>query len=94
MNKYETVFIMSSKITQKERNAVINKITKSISDNGKVNQIENRGLKKLAYEIRENKEGYYYIIQFESDPNYISELERLYRITDEIIKFIIIRDDD
>lgn len=94
MNKYETVLIMSSKITQKERNAVINKITKSISNNGKVNQIENKGLKKLGYEVRENKEGYYYIIQFESDTNYISELERLYRITDAIIKFIVIRIED
>ena len=52
------------------------------------------GKKKLAYEIRKQNEGIYYLFEFESDPDFIKELERIYRITDEIMKFIVVRKDD
>ena len=50
--------------------------------------------KKLAYEIQKNKEGYYVVYNFEANPELISELERNYRIADEVIKFIVIRKDE
>ena len=49
------------------------------------------GKRKLAYEVKKNKEGYYVIINFEAKPELITELERNYRITDEVIKFIVVR---
>ena len=49
------------------------------------------GRKKLAYEIKKNKEGFYVVLDFEAKPEFIAELERIYRITDEIIKFIVIK---
>ena len=49
------------------------------------------GKRKLAYEIKKNKEAYYMQINFESEPEAITELERIYRITDEILKFITIK---
>ena len=49
------------------------------------------GKRKLAYEIKKNKEAYYMQINFESKPEAITELERIYRITDEILKFITIK---
>ncbi len=49
------------------------------------------GLRKLAYEIGKNKEGYYVVFEFEAKPELIVELERNYRINDEIIKFIVVR---
>ncbi len=52
------------------------------------------GLRKLAYEIGKNKEGYYVVFEFEAKPELIVELERNYRITDEIIKFIVVRKDE
>ena len=52
------------------------------------------GKKKLAYEIKKNKEGYYVVINFESNPELIKELERVYRITDDVIKFLTIRKDE
>ena len=54
------------------------------------------GKKKLAYEVKKNKEGYYVIYYFEikpEDKEAISNIERFYRITDEILKFIVIRKD-
>ena len=48
-------------------------------------------LQKLAYEIQKNKEGYYVVINFEAKPELIAELERQYRITDSVIKFIVVK---
>lgn len=93
MNKYETVMIINSKITQEEFDKVINKITNVIENNGKIDRKEDYGIKKLAYEIRKNKEGHYYLIEFESEAYFIRELERVYRITDEVLKFIVVRKD-
>ena len=49
------------------------------------------GKKRLAYEIKKNNEAIYMLINFESKPEAIAELERNYRITDEILKFIVVR---
>ena len=50
-----------------------------------------KDFRKLAYEINKNKEGYYVVYDFEANPKLIAELERNYRITDEIIKFIVVK---
>ena len=94
MNKYETVFIMNSTITDEQKNSVINKIEKYISDNGEITKKENLGIRKLAYDIKKQNTGHYYVIEFLADSQTINELERLYRITDEIIKFIVIRNEN
>ena len=61
-----------------------------INENGKVESVEHIGKKRLAYEIMKNKEGYYTVFNFEAKPELIAELERNYRITDDVIKFICI----
>ncbi len=93
MNKYETVFLVKNDITEEERNAVVDKIEKYLKENGNIIKSEALGLKKLAYEIRKYKEAYYYLLEFESAPETIIELERIYRITDEVLKFIVVRKD-
>ena len=62
-----------------------------INNDGKVEKVEELGKKRLAYEVKKNKEGYYVVINFEANPELISELERNYRIMDEVIKFITVR---
>lgn len=94
MNKYESVVIMSATAEDNKINEVVDKITNLIKENGNLEKIENLGKKKLAYEIKLNKEGLYYVFEFESNPEFIQELERIYRITDEVIKFIVVRKDD
>ena len=94
MNKYETVMILDSTISEEDRNNAIEKIKNYIKKNGEIRKTEDIGKKKLAYEVKKNKEGYYYIIEFTTNPENIAELERIYRITDEILKFIVVRQDD
>ena len=49
------------------------------------------GKRRLAYEIKKQQEGYYMVFEFESKPEAIAELERIYRITDDIMKYIIVK---
>ncbi len=94
MNDYESVIIIRPNLDEVEIEGIITKITDLINQNGEVTKVDKMGVKRLAYEISKCKEGYYIVIYFEADPSIISELERNYRINENIIKFITIRKDD
>lgn len=94
MNKYESVVIVNPNVDEESLKALETKFTGLINENGKVESVENLGKKKLAYEIKKNKEATYFVFKFEAEPSFIAELERIYRITDEVIKFIVVREED
>ena len=91
MNKYESVIIINPNLEEQAIKALIEKFSNLINKNGKVESVEEAGKKKLAYEVKKYTEGYYVVINFEAEPSLIAELERNYRITDEILKFIVIK---
>lgn len=94
MNKYESVIIISPNLDEGEIEGIVTEITDLINKDGEVTKVEKMGIKKLAYEIKKNKEGYYIVFYFESKEDVIIELERNYRINENIIKFITVRNDD
>lgn len=94
MNKYESVIIINPNLEEAAIKALIEKFSNLINTDGKVNSVEELGKKRLAYEIRKNKEGYYVVFKFEAKPELISELERVYRIADEVIKFIVVKEEE
>ena len=91
MNKYESVIIINPNIDEEGTKALVKKFTDLINNDGKVEKVDELGKRKLAYEIQKNKEGYYVVFYFEANPGLISELERIYRITDEVIKFMTVK---
>ena len=91
MNKYETVFIINPNVEDAGVKELTKKFSDIINSDGKVESVEELGKKKLAYEIKKNKEAFYVQFNFESKPEAITELERVYRITDDILKFITIK---
>ena len=91
MNKYESVVIINPNIDEEAIKALIAKFSDLINSDGKVEKVDELGKKKLAYEINKNKEGFYAVFYFEANTSLISELERNYRITDEVIKFMTIK---
>ena len=93
MNKYESVIIINPEVDEAGLKALQDKFTGLINENGKVEDVVDMGKRKLAYEIKKNKEGYYVIFNFEAKPELIAELERNYRITDEVMKFIVIKEE-
>ena len=94
MNKYESVVIINPNLEEEAMKALISKFTDLINNDGKVEKVDELGKKKLAYEIKKNNEAYYVVFNFEANPNLIAELERVYRITDEVLKFIVIKQED
>ena len=94
MNKYESVIIIKPSLDEEAVKAEITKYTDLINKNGKVESAEELGKKKLAYEVKKNKEGYYVVFTFEAKPDSIDELERIYRIDDSVIKFIVVRKEE
>ena len=80
MNKYESVIIVNPNLDEAGVKALEDKFTGLINENGKVESIDKMGKRKLAYEIKKQQEGIYEVINFESKPEAIAELERIYRI--------------
>ena len=94
MNKYESIIIINPSLEEQGMKELIKKFEDMINNEGKVESVEEIGKRKLAYEIKKNSEGYYVLYNFEAKPEFIAELERVYRITDGILKFIVVRKED
>ncbi len=91
MSKYESIIIVNPNVEEEGLKNLEEKFTGLINENGKVESVENMGKKKLAYDINKFNEGTYLLFNFEAKPDSIKELERVYRITDDIIKFIVVK---
>ncbi len=94
MNKYESIIIIDQNVDEEGMKALISRFTDLINTEGKVSEVKELGKRKLAYEIKRNKEAFYVVFEFEAKPELIAELERNYRITDEVIKFIVVKQDE
>ena len=94
MNNYESVCILAQNSTNEQISNMIVKIQNKIAEFSNENiKIENLGKKKLAYAIKKNTEGTYLITHFRARRKDVKELERFYRISEEIIKFLTIKED-
>ena len=92
MNKYELAFVVSAKIEDDERAAVIEKVQAYVTRfGGTVSDVDEWGKRRLAYEIQKMREGYYYFIHFESDSSVPAELEARLRIMDNVIRYLCVR---
>jgi len=94
INKYETVFIVNPDMSEEDTKAIIEKMKELVESSGQLESIDEWGKRKLAYPIKDHSEGYYVLMNFSSEPNFPHELERIYKITDGIIKDIIIKKDN
>ena len=94
MNKYELALVVSAKVEDEVRDAVVEKAKGYITRyNGNVTEVEEWGKKKLAYEIQKMKEGYYYFIQFEGETTVPAELEERLRIEETVLRFLCVKQD-
>lgn len=92
MRHYETMFIVKPTLTPEEIVEKINFYKDAIIKNGgEICATQDMGMRNLAYEINKNKRGYYFVAYFKSEPSLVLELERLYRINEDILRFIVIK---
>lgn len=91
INKYETIFIIDPTLSEEETAALVDKFKALIEKNGEVEAVDEWGKRRLAYEINDQAEGYYVLINFSSKGDFPKELERVYGITDGIMRSIVVR---
>jgi small subunit ribosomal protein S6 len=92
MSIYESIFIINPNLADDETAAIIKKMQDVVTNQGgEMIKFEDWGKKKLAYEIKKQKRGHYAFFQFKGPATMISELERTYKLTDSVIKFITVK---
>lgn len=91
MNKYELVCIFNPNTDEEKRNQLLDKFKGIIEADGEIENVDEWGLRKLAYEIDKLKEGYYVLINFTTNPDTPKELDRNLKIADEVIRHMIVR---
>ena len=95
MNKYELALVVSAKVEDEVRDAVVEKAKGYITRyNGTITEVEEWGKKKLAYEVQKMSEAYYYFIQFDAEPTVPAEVEQDVRIMDNVLRFLVVRKDE
>ena len=90
-NSYETVFILSTKLGEDGIAAGVQKFKDLIAANGTVDNVDEWGKRRLAYPINKEEEGYYTLISFTSSPAFTAELDRIYNITDGVLRSLIVK---
>jgi small subunit ribosomal protein S6 len=92
MHIYESIFIINPNLSDEETAGVIKKMQDVVANQGgEMLKFEDWGKKKLAYEIKKHKRGHYAFFQFKAAPSVVSELERTYKMTDSVIKFLTVK---
>ncbi len=94
MHAYELLFILRPDLEEEVTTAAVDKYVNLIQQNqGTVEQVNRWGKKRLAYEIRDFKDGFYTLVLFQGDSATIKELDRLMRLADEVLRHMIVRRD-
>ncbi len=92
MRNYELMYIIRPDVDPETVQAVTQKFQDIIRNGGEIRKHEILGKRRLAYEIKKFREGTYVLVQFSAEPSVVAELERVLRITDEVIRHLVIRD--
>ncbi|TQR34543.1 30S ribosomal protein S6 [Campylobacter sp. MIT 99-7217] len=92
MRHYEVLFILKPTLTEEEVSAKLEFVKEILSKNGaSIESVVEMGTRKLAYKIKKYERGTYFVIYFKAEPSLINELERVLRITEEVIRFLIVK---
>ena len=94
INKYETLFVVDASKGEEETAALVDKFKSLIEANGTIESVDEWGRRRLAYPINDMAEGYYVLVNFAAKAEFPAELERVFGITDGILRQITIKKDE
>ena len=90
MAKYETMLVTSAALDEEATTALVGKFKSLIEANGTIDAVDEWGKRRLAYPINDEAEGIYNVIKFTSNPDFPAELDRVYKITDGVLRTMIV----
>ncbi|MDR3270925.1 MAG: 30S ribosomal protein S6 [Peptococcaceae bacterium] len=92
MQAYEILYIIQPDLDEEAVTTVVDRFTAVVTDNGgEVVSVDKWGKRRLAYEIKDHRDGYYVLMNFNSEASAAQELERLMKISDQILRFLTTR---
>ena len=94
MNSYEILFVIANALDDERKEAAVEAVKSLIDDSGEVKRVEVIGTRRLAYPIEKKTEGYYVLVEFNAPPELPKELDRRLRISDDVVRHIIINKDE
>ncbi len=94
MAKYETMLVTSANLDEEASAALIGKFKTLIEAHGTIDSVDDWGKRRLAYPIDKQNEGVYTVIKFTSDPSFPAELDRVYKITEGVLRNIIVAEEE
>lgn len=94
MKKYEAMLIFVPDMADEKRNNLLNRFKEIIESDGTISNVDEWGSRKLAYEINDYTDGYYVVLNFESTPKVVDEINRIAKISDGIMRHMIIKEDE
>jgi small subunit ribosomal protein S6 len=92
MRNYELMYIIRPDVEAETVQAVTEKFQGIIANGGEITKHDVMGKRRLAYEINKHRDGTYVLVHFKSQPAVVAELERVLKISDEIIRHIVVKD--
>jgi small subunit ribosomal protein S6 len=95
MRHYETLFIISPDLAEEETQTIAEKYSALLTDHGSVMaKVEHWGRKRLAYTVKKFHKGYYVLFEYGAEPGAVMELERLFKIDEDVIRFLTVKKED
>ena len=92
--KYEVLYILNPNLSEEETQAIVEKFKTLIEQNGTIDEMDEWGKRKLAYEIQKQTEAFYFFVQFEADTTAPAEIESRMRIMENVLRYLVIRKDE
>ncbi len=95
MRNYEAMIILQPGMEEEVRKALVEKIQNIIiNNNGTILEATHRGVRRLAYEINKFREGYYLLLKFSIDGMHVGKLEKSLKITEEVLRYLVVRENE
>jgi small subunit ribosomal protein S6 len=92
---YEGMYILNATLSEDARTKALDRITSEItSRGGEIHKVHDQGRKKLAYEIRGSREGYYFLLYFSAPSTKLAELWREYHLNEDLLRFLTLRTEE
>ena len=92
--KYEVLYILDPNLGEEATAALVEKFKALVEGNGTLTSIDEWGKRRLAYPINDENEGVYTVIKFTADPSFPAELDRVYKITEGVLRTIILAEEE
>jgi small subunit ribosomal protein S6 len=95
MKKYEIMYIIRPNIEEEAQKALIERFNTILTDNGAdISESKDWGKRRLAYEINDFRDGHYMILKVNAKPDAVQEFERLAKISEDIIRHIVVKEEE